>query len=123
MDIGQASWPRPCATAHIARRRRLHLPGQEALGQKSLVSIEALGQLLAANALVMALDRGGVLALTLGRRLFVELARAQFGQKADFFDGTLKTAQSSFKRLVFFKTNGRHVRVSLAKRYAKFRKA
>src|SRR5690606_2597464 len=123
MDTGQASWPRPCATAHSARRRRLHLPGREALEQKSLVSIEARGQLLAADALVMTLDRGGMLALALGGGLFVEFARTQLGQKADFFNGALKTAQSSFKRLVFFKTNSRHVRVSLAKRYTKFRKA
>src|SRR5690554_2599879 len=101
MDIGQASWPRPCAIAHSARRRRLHLPGLKALGQKALVSIEARGQLLATNALVMTLNRGGVLALALGGGLLIKFARTQLGQKADFFDGALKAAKGGFKRLVF----------------------
>src|SRR5690606_26997066 len=86
--------------------RRLPRPGVE--------SIQTRRQLLAADALVMALDGSRVLALTLSRGLLVEFARTQFGQEAVFFNGALKAAQGSFKRLVFFQTNNRHVIQSLA---------
>jgi hypothetical protein len=67
-----------------------------------------LGSCIAADALVVALDGSGLLALALGGRLFVELAGAQVGQQAQFFDGALEAAQSDVKRLVFFNTDGRH---------------
>src|SRR5690606_17651350 len=106
---GQANWPRPCATVRIARRRRLHLSGRAGPGQMILVSIQARRQLLAADALVVPLDRCSMLALALSRGFFVELARTKLGQKTNFFYGALKAAQCSFEGLVFFKTNGRHV--------------
>src|SRR5690606_39029085 len=59
-------------------------------------SIQARRQLLAANTLVMTLDRCCVLALALSRRLLVELARTQFGQKTIFLDGALEAAKSCF---------------------------
>ena len=49
----------------------------------------------------MALHRGGVLALALGGRLFVELAGAKLGQEAGLFDGALEAAQRDLERLVF----------------------
>src|SRR3569832_275259 len=59
----------------------------------SAESIHLGGELLAAQALALALDCGGELALALGVGLLVELAGAQCGQQADFFDGTLVTTQ------------------------------
>src|SRR5512147_1067600 len=49
-------------------------------------SVELLGQLHAANALEMALDGRGLLALALGGGLLVELAGAQVGQQPEFLD-------------------------------------
>ena len=59
-------------------------------------SVELRRQRLAAQALVIALDCGGQLALALGGGLLVELAGAQVGQQAEFFDGALKAAQRNF---------------------------
>ena len=70
--------------------------------------VHARGQLLAADALVMTLHGSRLLALAFSGGLFVELARAQFGQQAGFFDGAFEAAQSSFEGLVFFETNDRH---------------
>src|SRR5690606_11120178 len=72
-------------------------------------SIQARRQLLATDALVVALDRGSMLALALSGRLFIELARTQLGQQTGFLDGALEAAQSGLKRLVFLQTNDRHV--------------
>src|SRR5664279_4084389 len=70
---------------------------------------EQLGrQLLAADALVMALDGRGLLALALGGRLFVELAGAQFGQQARLLDGALETAKRCLEGLVVADTYARH---------------
>jgi len=69
-------------------------------------SVQLLGQLHAAHALVVTLDGGGFLALALGGRLLVELAGAQVGQQAQFFDGALEAAQSNVERLVFFNADG-----------------
>src|SRR5690606_5006915 len=60
-------------------------------------SIQARGQLLAADTLVVALYSSGVLALALCSRLFVIFARTQLGQKTVFLDGALEAAQSCFK--------------------------
>ena len=73
-------------------------------GQK--LSVEFLRELHAADALVVALDGSGLLALALGSGLFVELAGAQVGQQAQLFDGALKAAQSNVKGFVFFYTDG-----------------
>ena len=62
-------------------------------------SIHLGGELLAAQALALALDGCSELALALGGGLLVELAGAQFGEQADFFDGTLEAAQGDIKRL------------------------
>src|SRR5512135_1770724 len=63
---------------------------------------------LAAQALVVALDRGRQLALTLGGGLLVELARPQLGQHACFFYRTLEAADRHLERLVFLDANTRH---------------
>ena len=71
--------------------------------------LEQLGrQLLTADALVVALDGCGQLALALRGGLFVELARAQFGQQPGFLDGAFEAAQRDFKRLVFLDSYGGH---------------
>jgi len=72
-------------------------------------SVEFLGQLLAADALVMALHGSSEFALALCGRLFIELARAKFGQQTGFFDAALEAAHSDFEGLVFFKANSGHV--------------
>src|SRR5665213_599402 len=70
---------------------------------------EQLGrQLLAADAFVVALDRGGFLALALGGGLFVELARAQFRQQAGLFDRALEAAKGCLEELVFADADTRH---------------
>ena len=61
-----------------------------------------------AQTLVRALDRGGQLALTLGRGLFVELAGAQIGQQAGFFNRAFEAAQRDFKGFVFFDADSSH---------------
>ncbi len=71
-------------------------------------SVQLGRQLLAAQALVVALDRSRLLALALRRRLFVELARPQLGQKAGLFDRALETAQCRFERLVLAYANAGH---------------
>ena len=70
--------------------------------------VHARGQLLAANALVVALYSGSLLALALSSWLFVELASAQFGQQTGFLDCALEATQCGFEGLVFFQTNDRH---------------
>src|SRR3569832_1240228 len=82
----------------------------------SAESIHLGGELLAAQALALALDCGGELALALGGGLLVELAGAQFGQQADFFDLTLETTQGNVKQLKFFDFDVRHVTVASGKR-------
>ena len=67
-----------------------------------------LGRAKALQALEVALDRGRLLAFTLGGRLLVELARAQFGQQPAFFNRALEAAQRHFERLVFLDANSRH---------------
>src|ERR1700755_3006126 len=91
-----------CST--LARR-----PGGNELESSAKLLVELLGQLHAANALVVALDGCGLLALALGSGLLVELARAQFGQQTQLFDGALEAAQGHVERLVFLDTGGGHV--------------
>src|ERR1700761_6419559 len=100
-----------CGVPHglSARIRRKHRSGGNELESSAKLLVELLGQLHAANALVVALDGRGLLALAFGGRLFVELARAQFGQQTQLFDGALEAAQGHVERLVFLDTDGRHV--------------
>src|SRR5690606_14469895 len=89
-------------------------PGEEILYEGFWYqSIQARGQLLAADTLVVTLDRGSMLALALCGGLFVELARTQLGQQTDFFDGALEAAKRGFEGLVFLQTNDRHVFLGL----------
>src|SRR5690606_20799569 len=71
-------------------------------------SVQALGQLLAANALEVTLDRRSLLALALGRGLLVELACAQVGQQAQLLDRALEAAKGHVERLVLFHANRSH---------------
>src|SRR5688572_29778433 len=57
----------------------------------------------------MALDRGGELALALGRRLLVVLARAELGQQTGFLHRALEAPQRGLERLVFLDPDSRHV--------------
>src|ERR1700681_2673683 len=74
----------------------------------AITLIELRRQLLAAQALVMALDRGGELALALGGRLFVELPGAELGEQARLLDRPLEAAKRYFERLVFADANAGH---------------
>jgi hypothetical protein len=56
----------------------------------------------------VALHGGRLLALALGRRLFVELAGAQLGQQADLLDGALEAAQGDIERFVLFDADRGH---------------
>src|SRR5690606_4597221 len=76
-------------------------------------SIQTRGQLLAADALVVTLDGGSVLALALCGRLLVVFARTQFGQETIFLDSALEAAKGGFEGLVFLQTNDRHVFLGL----------
>src|SRR5882757_1448986 len=78
-------------------------------GGRYVPSVHLLGQHLAAQALEMALDRRRFLALALGGRLLVDLARAQLREQPAFFNGALKAAQRNFKGLVLLDANGRHL--------------
>ena len=64
--------------------------------------VHARWQLLAADALVVALNCGSLLALTLGSGLFIKLACAQFGEQTNLFDGALETAKGGLEGLIFF---------------------
>src|SRR5438094_10669342 len=72
-------------------------------------SVQLLGQLHAANALEVALDGGGLLALALGSGLLVELAGTQLSQQAQLLDGALEAAQGYVEWLVLFDANSGHV--------------
>ena len=50
----------------------------------------------------------GMLALALGRGLFVELAGAKLGEQAGLFHGPLEAAQRDVERLVFLDSNQGH---------------
>src|SRR5450755_2498312 len=71
--------------------------------------VELGRQLLAAQALVVALDGRRQLALAFGGRLFIELTCTQLGEQARFFDRALEAAQGHFEGLVFANANARHV--------------
>jgi hypothetical protein len=72
-------------------------------------SVLLFRQLLAADALVMALHCSGELALAFRGWLFVKLAGAEFGQETRFFNGALETTHRNFKRLILFKADRGHV--------------
>src|SRR6478736_4363902 len=76
---------------------------------KACRSVQLGRQLLAAQTLVMALDGGRLLALPLGRRLFVKLARPQLGEEARLFNRALEAAQCGLERLVLPNANAGHV--------------
>src|SRR5438270_9155684 len=57
----------------------------------------------------MTLHRGGELALALGRRLLVELPRAQLREESGLLDSALEAAHRHFERLVFLDANSRHL--------------
>ena len=67
--------------------------------QKNLVHLRR--QLHCAQTFVVAFAGGGMLALALGRWLFVGLTGAQLGEEARFFDGALEATQCNFERFVF----------------------
>src|SRR5574343_273511 len=90
------------------KKTRSGVPQRVLFRPKRLGSVQLLGQLHAAHALVVALDGGGLLALALGGRLFVELAGAQLGQQTQLFDGALEATQSDVERLVFLDADGGH---------------
>src|SRR5690606_15200273 len=113
---GQASWPRLYATARTARRHLRHRHGRAVPEQKIQGSIQAWRQLLAADAFVVTLHGGSVLALALSRWLFVEFARTQLGQQTGFFNSAFEAAQSNFKGFVFFQANNGHVIPDLCKK-------
>src|SRR3954467_5844195 len=82
--------------------------GGNELESSAKLLVELLGQLHAANALVVALDGRGLLSLALGSGLLADLARARFGQQTQLFDGALEAAQGRVERLVFLDPDGRH---------------
>jgi len=49
-----------------------------------------------------------MLALALGSRLFVELARAQFGEETGLLDRALEAAQGDVERLVLLDSDDGH---------------
>src|SRR4249919_531396 len=71
-------------------------------------SVHLFRQHLAAQTLEVPLDRCRLLALALGGRLLVELARTQFGQQTALFDRALEAAQCHFERFVFLYADCRH---------------
>src|SRR5439155_13409026 len=75
-------------------------------------SIKLGRQLLTAQALVVALDRRGELALALRRGFFVELAGAKLGQEACLLDRALEAAQCHLKGLIFADADAGHWRIS-----------
>ena len=85
----------------------------DASAERGAQSEELLWQLLAADALVVALYGSSELALALGSRFLVELARAEFGQQAGFLNAALEAAQSDFEGLVFFNANSGHVLIKI----------
>ncbi len=87
--------------------RRPHIKGRSARSVPRKL-VELLGEHHAAKALVVALDRGSLLALTFGGGLFVEFAGTEFREEAGLFDGALEATKSNFKRFVFFNADSRH---------------
>ena len=76
--------------------------------RRSVGSEQFLWQLHAAYAFVMAFDGGGFLAFAFGGGFFVELAGAQVGQQAQFFDGAFEAAKRDVEGLVFFDSDSGH---------------
>src|SRR5690242_21949323 len=70
--------------------------------------VQLLRQHLAAQAIVVALHRGGELALALGGRLLVVRAGAQFGEKTGLLHRALEAAHRHFEGLVFLDSYRRH---------------
>src|SRR5581483_12449982 len=93
----------------FAPLRVLHASCALAARRSRCVLEQLRRQLLAAQALVVALDRRGELALALGGGFFVELAGAKLGEQAGLFDGALEAAQGHLEGLVFANAKARHV--------------
>jgi hypothetical protein len=81
--------------------------------QSATESIHFRRQLHAAQTLVLALYSSRFLALALSGGLFVKLAGAQVGEKAELFDGAFEAAQSDFIRLGIFNTDKCHCKCFL----------
>src|ERR1700733_10586898 len=75
-------------------------------------SVKLLWQHLAAQPLEVALHRRCLLAFALSRRLFVKLARPEFGQQPVLLDRAFEAAHRDFKRLVFFYADDRHFAIT-----------
>lgn len=76
-------------------------------GAGSVLALEA--GLLAEQALEVALDRGGELALALFGRLLVGLAPADLVQRAGLFDRALETPHGNIEALVLAYPDCRHI--------------
>src|SRR5512144_35849 len=87
----------------------MRLPPVARSARRIRFSVELGGKLLAAQALVVALDGGGELALALGGGLFVELAGPKLGEQTCLFDGALEAAHGHFEGFVVADANTRHV--------------
>lgn len=85
----------------------------DASPRRGAQSVELFWQLLAADALVVALHGSSEFALAFGSRFLVELACAEFGQQAGFLDAALEAAQGDFEGLVFFNANSGHVLIKI----------
>src|ERR1700722_8254540 len=61
----------------------------------------------------MALNRGGLLSLTLLGRRLVEVPAPKLGEDAGFFTGTLETTQGGVEILVLANTNAGHSNLNI----------
>src|SRR4029077_1597220 len=71
-------------------------------------SLAGAAHAVAGDALHVALDGGGLLALALLRGLLVELAPAQLGENAGLLAGAFETPQGGVEVLILTDTNARH---------------
>jgi hypothetical protein len=81
--------------------------GHSCVARTELVQTDAT-TLLALHFLGVTLNSGSGLALTLGSRLFVEFAAANFSQYTGFFAGALETTQGYVEGFVLFNFDGWH---------------
>ena len=81
--------------------------GHSGVACNGLVQADA-ATLLALHFLGVTLNGGSSLALTLGGRLLVEFAAADFGQDTGLFAGALETTQGYVEGFVLFNFDGWH---------------
>src|SRR5690606_17313168 len=105
LDVSGSRWSRPSCRERSRRAACRRRGGPE----DRRVSVELLGQHLAAQALEVTLDRRRLLALALGGGLLVVLARAELGDHAGLLDGALEAAQGHVERFVFLDSYSRHL--------------